>query len=145
MLENDPIPPSLHGEAPTMPQLEEVLGEFTRQHPELAWMTQWMAAQRRPVQHESDPGVDPRDDELDALRAALDRTRARAGRLADVARRLAADLEAAQARLSDLAVAAGACGLCWGEDPHCRACRGMGRPRHFDTAASRIPTLSDPQ
>ncbi|GAB3102685.1 hypothetical protein [Lysobacter terrae] len=145
MLENDEASLPMQAELPTMPQFDDVLGEFMRQHPELAWMTQLIAAQRKPPEDDGDPGVDPRDDELDTLRATLDRTRARANRLAEVARRLATDLEAAQARLSDLAAAAGACGLCWGEDPNCRACRGLGKPRHFDTAASRIPTPSDPQ
>jgi hypothetical protein len=31
-------------------------------------------------------------------------------------------------RLGLLADALGACGLCWGEDRECRACRGRGRP-----------------
>ena len=31
-------------------------------------------------------------------------------------------------RLGQLADALGACGLCWGEDRDCRACRGRGRP-----------------
>jgi hypothetical protein len=31
-------------------------------------------------------------------------------------------------RLGQLAEALGACGLCWGEDRECRACRGRGRP-----------------
>jgi hypothetical protein len=31
-------------------------------------------------------------------------------------------------RLGLLAEALGACGLCWGEDRECRACRGRGRP-----------------
>jgi hypothetical protein len=48
---------------------------------------------------------------------------------------LAAQLDAALAevqllreRCDTLAAAVGACGLCWGQDPSCRACRGHGAP-----------------
>jgi hypothetical protein len=49
--------------------------------------------------------------------------------------RLTAELQAAaeeltllQERSDLLADALGACSLCWGEDGHCRACRGHGQP-----------------
>lgn len=41
---------------------------------------------------------------------------------------LTRDAQALGQRLGQLAEALGACGLCWGEDPECRACRGRGRP-----------------
>ncbi len=40
----------------------------------------------------------------------------------------AAELAVYRERLDRCAAALGACGLCWGCDPSCRACRGRGRP-----------------
>jgi hypothetical protein len=39
-----------------------------------------------------------------------------------------AELSQLRERNDVLAWALGACGLCWGEDEQCRACRGRGRP-----------------
>lgn len=47
---------------------------------------------------------------------------------ADVLLRLYAEVEELRARNNLLADALGACGLCWGENPTCRRCRGRGLP-----------------
>jgi hypothetical protein len=39
-----------------------------------------------------------------------------------------AELKEIRSRCDDLALALGACPLCWGKDPECRACRGRGHP-----------------
>jgi hypothetical protein len=41
---------------------------------------------------------------------------------------LLAEIKELRNRCDDLALALGACALCWGKDPECRACRGRGRP-----------------
>lgn len=41
---------------------------------------------------------------------------------------LTGETQTLSSRLGQLAEALGACGLCWGEDRDCRACRGRGRP-----------------
>jgi hypothetical protein len=41
---------------------------------------------------------------------------------------LSAELKALRERNDLLAATLGACCLCWGQDPECRACRGRGRP-----------------
>jgi hypothetical protein len=41
---------------------------------------------------------------------------------------LHAELAVCRERVDRCAAALGACGLCWGSDPACRACRGHGRP-----------------
>jgi hypothetical protein len=43
-------------------------------------------------------------------------------------RDLCAELEELRERNDVLAAALGACHLCWGEDPGCPACGGLGRP-----------------
>src|SRR5512134_1312078 len=112
-----------------VPSVQDLLGNLASD-PKLAWMAQLMAAQRR-MAEQSAPTADARQSELDALKAALEQAEARAARLQRIARRLAAELDATQALLSDLAAAFGACGLCWGEDPDCPSCRGRGRPGRF--------------
>jgi hypothetical protein len=115
-----------------MPTFEGLLGDFARQNPNLAWLPQMLAAQRQaaaaaPLVEEPDL----RQIEIDALTNELAEAQARTAKLQRIARRLAADLEAAQSLLSDLAAAFGACGLCWGEDPLCPSCRGRGKPGRF--------------
>jgi hypothetical protein len=39
-----------------------------------------------------------------------------------------AEVKELRSRCDDLASALGACPLCWGNDPECRACRGRGHP-----------------
>ncbi len=48
--------------------------------------------------------------------------------VADVLRRLYAEVESLRARTAVLADALGACKLCWGDDIACPACRGRGHP-----------------
>jgi hypothetical protein len=117
----------------SMPSFDELLGRFAHSHPELAWMTQMIAAQRQ-AQADTAPEA-PADEPLraqcEALAAQLDAERARSARLQRVARRMAGELDAAQALLSDLAAAFGACGACWGQDAQCMSCRGRGKPGRF--------------
>src|SRR5215216_2298391 len=49
-------------------------------------------------------------------------------RLEDQMKHLQAELEYLRERNDMLALALGACYLCWGEDSHCPACQGKGRP-----------------
>jgi hypothetical protein len=113
------------GPAP-LPSMEAMLQDFTRSNPNLAWMTQMLAAQR---QAEAQP--DARDAHIASLEQELAQCSARETRLQRVVRRLAGDLQAAHELLADLAAASGACGLCWGEDAQCPGCRGRGRPGRF--------------
>jgi hypothetical protein len=56
---------------------------------------------------------------------------ASAARLADVEQQLRAtslELGCTRERIDMLAAALGACALCWGQEPRCRACRGRGLP-----------------
>ena len=115
--------------APAAPTMDAFLGDFARKNPDLAWLTQMLAAQRQlaapaPVGSEIDDG---RQAEIDALTEQLALADAHAAKLQRVARRLQAELEIAQERLTDLASAFGACGICWGQDPGCRGCRGHGK------------------
>ncbi|MGH8032609.1 MAG: hypothetical protein ACREO8_09655 [Luteimonas sp.] len=127
--------PAASGEllAAAPPDMDSLLGDFARQNPSLAWLSQMIAAQRQAAASAPDVGrlPDPQLVEIDALNDALAQTQARHARLQRLARRMADDLDTAQGRLADLAAAFGACGLCWGQDAHCPSCRGRGKPGRF--------------
>lgn len=111
------------------PAMEQLLEEFTRSHPNLAWLPQMLAARRASVPDE--PAPDARQQEIDALQLELEQAQRHAARMERIARRLSAELDETRGQLSDLAVACGACGLCWGDDPQCPGCRGHGQPGRF--------------
>ncbi len=134
-----------------VPAMEQLLDDFVRSHPQLAWLPQMLAARRASVPDE--PLPDTRQDEFDALQLELAQAQRHAARMERIARRVSGELEAARDRLSDLAVAFGACGLCWGVDPQCPGCRGRGGPGRFSpdpellsrlgVAAARRPRGAD--
>jgi len=92
-------------------------------NPQLAAILQMMAAQRADTATRDPVVVESTAREMDAV--------------ADEVSALAAQVEAAHSeagllreRCDALAAALGACALCWGHDPACRACRGHGLPGH---------------
>lgn len=120
--------------ASALPDIDSMLGDFARQNPNLAWLTQMIAAQRQQAaiqQPEPEPEIDPRLLQYDELLEELALAEVRADKLRKVARHLSKELETAHGLLADLAAAFGACGLCWGDDNTCRSCRGRGKPGRF--------------
>lgn len=90
-------------------------------NPQLAPFLQMMAAQKANADARDPLIVDSTATEVDAV--------------GDELAALAAQLEAAHSevellreRCDTIAAALGACALCWGHDPACRACRGHGLP-----------------
>jgi hypothetical protein len=90
-------------------------------NPQLAAIMQMMAAQKANTAARDPVVVESTAIEVDAV--------------ADELAALAAQLEAAHSeikllreRCDTVAAALGACALCWGHDPGCRACRGHGLP-----------------
>ena len=71
---------------------------------------------------------DERDELIAEISARLDAAEARLTKMTRIARQLHEAGRSASLRLSRLAAALGACGLCWGDDPACLGCRGRGRP-----------------
>jgi hypothetical protein len=123
-----------------LPSMDAMLHELVRNNPNLAWMPQMLAAQRQTV---AEP--DPLALRVEALEQELEQRGARQAKLERIARRLSDDLRAARELIADLAAAFGACGLCWGEDPHCPSCRGRGRPGRFAPDPDlRIRFLAEP-
>jgi hypothetical protein len=126
-------PDSPAGAATPPPSADGFLADFARQNPELAWFAQLVAMQRQAAVQASaePPELEAARTEVMTLAEHLRQSEARAEKLQRHARRLAAELDAALDRLSDLAAVLGACGLCWGEDRECRSCRGRGKPGMF--------------
>ena len=85
-----------------------------------------MQAQRSPSNDDEVP--DERDELIAELSGRLDAAEARLTKMTRIARQLHDAGRLAARRLSELAAALGACGLCWGDDPACRGCHGRGRP-----------------
>lgn len=132
MLDTTPTPDrTLDGAAPAMPTMDGLLSDLARRNPDLAWMTQMIAAQRQAAVQRL-PEEDPRDAQIAELNEQLEQAQARFARLRRIARRLSGELETTRGFLADLAAAFGACGLCWGEDTRCPSCRGRGKPGRFD-------------
>jgi 2-keto-4-pentenoate hydratase len=89
--------------------------------PQLAPLLQMMAAQKANAASRDQVMVDATAIEIDTV--------------SDELAALAAQLEAAHSevkllreRCDTIAAALGACALCWGHEPACRACRGHGLP-----------------
>ncbi|MEG3089109.1 hypothetical protein [Sphingomonas sp. PB4P5] len=99
--------------------------------PRMAALIEMMQAQRAPPGASPSNDVDApdeRDELIVELSARLDAAEARLTKMTRIARQLHEAGRAASQRLSGLAAALGACGLCWGDDPACLGCRGRGRP-----------------
>jgi len=100
--------------------------ELAAGDPRMAMLMQMMQAQRgEPAKNMA---LDDRDELIAELSGRLDAAEARLTKMTRIARQLHEAMRSASQRLSQLAAALGACGLCWGEDPGCLGCRGRGRP-----------------
>jgi hypothetical protein len=122
------------GSGPSPQQaMDGFLADFARQNPDLAWVAQLLAMQRQAATSalSNPPELEAARAEIEALAEQLRLSEARADKMQRLANRLGEELDAAQDRLADLAAVLGACGLCWGEDRHCRSCRGRGKPGMF--------------
>ncbi len=123
--------------------MDGLLADLARKNPGLAWLPQMLAMQRQAAAT-SQPTAASDDQsaaeaEIAALRDALAQAEARIDKLVVLNRRLVAELEAARERVADVAATVGACGLCWGEDPRCRSCRGRGKPGLFASRLTASP------
>jgi hypothetical protein len=106
---------------PTALDPAALMQRLGQDNPQLAPLLQMMVAQRVNAEARDPVIVDSTAIEVDAV--------------ADEVTALAAQLEAAHTdinllreRCDTIAAALGACALCWGHDPACRACRGHGLP-----------------
>lgn len=110
-----------------MSDAAQLMQEMAAGDPRMAMLMQLMQAQRGEASN--DVGQpDERDDLISELSDRLDASEARLTKMTRIARRLHEAQQIASQRLSELAAALGACGLCWGDDPACLGCRGRGKP-----------------
>jgi hypothetical protein len=93
----------------------------------MAALMELMQAQRGPPGNDVE-SPDERDELIVEMSARLDAAEARLTKMTRIARQLHEAGRSGSLRLSRLAAALGACGLCWGDDPACLGCRGRGRP-----------------
>ena len=108
------------------PDPAQLLQDLGGSDPRMQMLMQLMRAQQAPSNDDDMP--DERDELIAELSGRLDAAEARLSKMTLIARQLHEAGRAVTRRLADIAAAVGACGLCWGEDPSCRCCRGRGRP-----------------
>ncbi|MFV0645740.1 MAG: hypothetical protein ACK5NN_14820 [Sphingomonadaceae bacterium] len=110
----------------------EAMEQLAARNPQMAMLVQMMQQQQAAfAAPEMAPEVDVTDDRdalIVELGERLDSTEERLQRMTRIARNLHTAQQQSLERLGDLAAALGACGLCWGEDDQCPACRGQGQP-----------------
>jgi hypothetical protein len=123
-----------NGGASPMPDL---LRQLSQRNPMAAQLAQQLGLGAAPVAHRDDSVVDEQTIEVSATEVdepadVDDSPRIGAAvRRADLHREtgsLGAELIGLRERVDRCAAALGACGVCWGTDAGCRACRGRGRP-----------------
>jgi hypothetical protein len=115
------------------PSTEELLAQLGGSNPMLGFLAQRMAQRAARAPRGETIDVEPLEV---ASQAAADsppdvETPAESSELFELRERvvvLTGEAQTLGTRLGRLADALGACGLCWGEDHGCRACRGRGRP-----------------
>jgi len=99
---------------------QELIQRVSQQNPALGAVMQMMVAQRASAPAQEPPAI---ESGLVAVENG--------GELAELHEQLEAALAEVQVlreRCDTFAAAVGACALCWGEEPTCRACRGRGGP-----------------
>jgi hypothetical protein len=110
--------------------MQDMLAQLAQSNPKLSSLLQQMNTRSAPgvvVDAETNEVAGPSAREEfveDANSAAIAMTEEIRGQ----AQAAMADLAIYAERTDRCAAALGACGLCWGEDTNCRACRGRGRP-----------------
>lgn len=125
MLGNDQLASMAASGADQAALMQQMIADASAADPRMAMVAQLLAGQQAAA------AVSPGDDLLDevaTLTGRLVEAEATIEAMKRDGRRLIQSHQACRARLTDLAAALGACGLCWGEQPSCPSCRGRGRP-----------------
>ncbi|MBX9797457.1 hypothetical protein [Sphingomonas sp.] len=103
---------------------QSMLADLQRTNPQLAMLAQMMQA-RAIVPEPAGPDL---GEEITVLAEQLADAQRQVAIVKREGRRLLTRYREATDRLSLLAAALGACGLCWGDDDLCPSCRGRGAP-----------------
>lgn len=111
---------------------QELLAQLAQNNPTLGVLAQHMAEQRAAAARNRATVIDAEivetDEEHREIMSAARRLEEESAELRGRMQALAAEIGSLRERMELVADALGACGLCWGQDPQCRACRGRGRP-----------------
>ena len=116
------------------PSPQDLLAQLGASDPTTAMLMQYLAQQRAaaavPEQLDEDEPT-PEAVESTARYVEEERNARAMAAIRGLRRRveaLYAELEELRLRNDDLAAALGACSRCWGDDPECPVCEGLGRP-----------------
>ena len=113
---------------------QALLAQMAEDNPTVGLLTKYFS-QRQEQAGKSETSAVEESDELSEYSTELERAGTRTVETAEAMRelrerieKLYAELETLRERNDSLALALGACPLCWGEDVLCAICQGVGRP-----------------
>jgi hypothetical protein len=128
--------------AAAIPSATELADQLATDNPQLAILAKVLAQREAALSQAVDRiDAEPAQDDEPPVPAAR---RVPTDALADLLDALYRELEQLRRRNDMLAAALGACYLCWGEDRHCPACHGQGRPRSASPDADAYAHLVAP-
>jgi hypothetical protein len=120
-----------------LPRAQDLLTQLGQAHPTVRLIAQFLAQrQAQELENEtlSDESEEEVNSELSKSSSESDKTEIRSGEMSGAVRQLRQKVESMyeeSAKLRNrndvLALALGACYLCWGHDPECEMCNGQGR------------------
>lgn len=121
-----------------LPRAQDLLTQLGQAHPTVRLIAQFLAqshAQEPQNETPSDDSEEAVNSELSQFSSESDKTEIRSGEMSRAVRQLRQKVERMYGELATLrnrndvlALALGACYLCWGNDPECEMCNGQGRP-----------------
>jgi hypothetical protein len=115
----------------SQPNAQELIAKLSEDNPMLGMLAQQMAqkkAEQGSIIDADTLEVESLEEEPEVPSVQLAQLCAQVEELRGSLQAVSHELAALRDREDILAEALGACCLCWGEDSHCRACRGRGRP-----------------
>ena len=115
------------GSSGTLPPMPDLLRQLENTDPTLGLIAKYLLSQQESVKH-ADAATVGFEDEPYQTRGASKNVPQIVEHLKNRIKNLQAELEYLRERNDTLALALGACYLCWGEDSDCPACGGNGRP-----------------
>ncbi len=112
-------------------ELMKLMNSDPSQEERMKMLAQMMAQQRDATQQEQTADRHTPED-YEKLRQQVQQLSGYTKRLRQANKVLMENIDILISRNDQLADALGACRDCFGEDPHCKTCRGLGKPGYFE-------------
>ena len=106
---------------------DDVIGQLTQTNPMLAVLAKHLGASVQSPSNDSALEIEGEAAEVSDTASAPEPDESRDPEAPAQIEALRIETDVLRERLDRCAAALGACGVCWGTDPSCRACRGRGQ------------------